>query len=141
MDWEGSLINLVGESAGRQTYDDSKAKLDEQAANIKNLYDNGGMMLSDYLEQQKKIVIQSEQLEETLIYAQGAAKKAVILNSTASIQDELHAALDYISIHNKEFLVSFSEEAWPKPQSGLKVATWRCTKDRTISCELVGRQK
>jgi hypothetical protein len=141
LDWEGSLINIVGESAGRQTYDDSKAKLDEQAANIKNLYDNGGMPFSDYIEQRKKIVIQLAQAEETLINAQGDAKKSVILNSTASIQDELHAALDYISTHNKKFIVSFSEEAWPKSQTGIKARLWSCTKDKTITCKLLVRQK
>ncbi|MGD0910198.1 MAG: hypothetical protein ABSA96_21660 [Candidatus Acidiferrales bacterium] len=50
-------------------------------------------------------------------------------------------ALNFASEHGKSFLTRFSEDPWPKPQTGFKLSVWNCSKDKnnTISCELGGR--
>jgi hypothetical protein len=65
-------------------------------------------------------------------------------NSRAGIPEEqsYRQALAFASAHGKTFLASFSEDPWPKPQTGLKLSVWNCTKDKdVISCELGGRAR
>jgi hypothetical protein len=48
-------------------------------------------------------------------------------------------ALDFASKRGKSFLASFSDDPWPKPQTGLKLSVWSCSKDKdAISCSLAG---
>jgi len=50
-------------------------------------------------------------------------------------------ALAFASAHGKSFLSVFSEDPWPKPQTGFRLSVWNCTKDKenTVSCGLGGR--
>jgi hypothetical protein len=50
-------------------------------------------------------------------------------------------ALTFASAHGKAFIASFSEDPWPKPQTGFKLSVWNCSKEKnnTISCDLSGR--
>jgi hypothetical protein len=62
-------------------------------------------------------------------------------NNRADITEEenYRRALAYASAHGKTFLASFSEDPWPKPQTGLKLTVWNCTKDKdVVTCELGG---
>jgi hypothetical protein len=48
---------------------------------------------------------------------------------------------------SKQFMVEFSDSygrdptPWPKPQTGRKMTSWDCTKDKTISCSLGAREE
>jgi len=50
-------------------------------------------------------------------------------------------ALNFASAHGKAFLTSFSEDPWPKPQTGFKLSVWNCSKEKNnaITCDLSGR--
>jgi hypothetical protein len=45
-------------------------------------------------------------------------------------------ALAFASAHGKTFLASFSQDPWPKPQTGIKLTVWSCSQDKekNISC-------
>jgi hypothetical protein len=45
-------------------------------------------------------------------------------------------ALAFAAAHGKTFLASFSEDPWPKPQTGIKLTVWNCNqdKDKNMSC-------
>ncbi len=64
-----------------------------------------------------------------------------------SEDEAYHAAFSTATSQSKEFSSQFSTsddsdpEPWPPPQTGRKLTTWRCSKDKTISCSLIGRQK
>jgi hypothetical protein len=64
-------------------------------------------------------------------------------NDRAGMTEEksYHQALEYASKHGKTFPAIFSEDPWPKPQIGLKLSVWNCTKDKNnvVTCELGGR--
>jgi hypothetical protein len=47
-------------------------------------------------------------------------------------------ALDFASKRGKTFSATFSEDPWPKPQTGLKLSTWTCKKDKIVTCDLGG---
>ncbi len=47
-------------------------------------------------------------------------------------------ALAFASKHGKMFTATFSEDPWPKPQTGLKLSTWTCKKDKIVACDLGG---
>jgi hypothetical protein len=47
-------------------------------------------------------------------------------------------ALAYASKHGKTFSATFSEDPWPMPQTGLKLSTWTCKKDKIVACDLGG---
>jgi len=56
-------------------------------------------------------------------------------------EDEAYRRAFALAIsRSKQFMVSFSEDAWPMPQSGRKLALWQCKKDSEISCKLSGRE-
>src|ERR1035441_4503646 len=50
--------------------------------------------------------------------------------AAAGVEEAHHRAFLYAIAHSKLFLISFSEEPWPKPQTGRKEAMWNCTKDK-----------
>jgi hypothetical protein len=56
-------------------------------------------------------------------------------------EEAYHRALVYSTAHSKKFLVSFSREPWPKPQEGIKMTMWDCTKKNIITCKFGGREK
>lgn len=45
-------------------------------------------------------------------------------------------ALAFASAHGKTFQASFSQDPWPKPQTGIKLTVWSCSQDKekNISC-------
>ena len=47
-------------------------------------------------------------------------------------------ALGFASKHGKTFSATFSEDPWPMPQTGLKLSTWTCKKDKIVACDLGG---
>jgi hypothetical protein len=63
-------------------------------------------------------------------------------NGRAGIPEDqsYHQALAFASSRGKTFLATFSDDPWPKPQTGLKLSVWNCTKDKDlVACELGGR--
>ena len=64
-------------------------------------------------------------------------------NSSSGKPDEhsYHRAFIYATEHSKKFLVQFSQDAWPKPQEGIKMASWKCSKEKTVTCKFSGREK
>ena len=39
-------------------------------------------------------------------------------------------ALAFASAHGKTFPASFSQDPWPKPQTGIKLTVWNCNQDK-----------
>jgi len=50
-------------------------------------------------------------------------------------------ALAFASAHGKTFIASFSDDPWPKPQTGFKLSVWNCARDKSniVACALGGR--
>lgn len=55
-------------------------------------------------------------------------------------EEAYQRTFSYVIAHSKQFLVSFSREPWPKPQTGHKMTSWNCTKDKVISCSFGARE-
>lgn len=66
----------------------------------------------------------------------------IVKHAAAGMSEEqsYHMAFLDAKTHAKRFSVKFSEEPWPEPRTGRKLAVWDCTKDAVISCLLNGRQ-
>ncbi|HKM81900.1 MAG TPA: hypothetical protein VJX30_07850 [Terriglobales bacterium] len=56
-------------------------------------------------------------------------------------EESYSRAFMYAMTHSKTFLVSFSQEAWPDPQTGIKMTMWDCSKEKTITCKFGAREK
>lgn len=143
-DWKGSLINLMGDAAGQHDYDVAKGNIDRMAELYKESYESGDTDFKKYQDQQLTIAAARYQAEVTLIQKQSDARKATIASAgraDQNMEEYYKASLNYMLTHSKNFLISFSEEAWPKPQTGLTLTMWRCTKGTTITCKLESRAK
>jgi hypothetical protein len=55
-------------------------------------------------------------------------------------EEAYQRTFSYVIAHSKQFLVSFSREPWPKPQTGHKMTSWNCTKEKVISCSFGARE-
>jgi hypothetical protein len=64
-------------------------------------------------------------------------------NGRANMTEEesYRQALAFAASHGKTFLASFTEDPWPKPQTGIKATVWNCSKDKegVIRCERAGQ--
>jgi hypothetical protein len=64
-------------------------------------------------------------------------------NGRANMTEEesYRKALEFAASHGKTFLASFTEDPWPKPQTGIKATVWNCSKDKgdVVRCERAGQ--
>jgi hypothetical protein len=64
-------------------------------------------------------------------------------NGRANMTEEesYRQALSFAASHGKTFLASFTEDPWPKPQTGIKATVWNCSKDKdgVVRCERAGQ--
>jgi hypothetical protein len=60
--------------------------------------------------------------------------------SGLSESESYENAFTHTRANSKHFLVGFSEQPWPAPHEGRKLALWKCTKTTKISCKLMGRE-
>jgi len=64
-------------------------------------------------------------------------------NGRANMTEEesYQKALAFAASHGKTFLASFTEDPWPKPQTGIKATVWNCSKDKdgVVRCERAGQ--
>jgi hypothetical protein len=64
-------------------------------------------------------------------------------NGRANMTEEesYRQALSFAASHGKTFLATFTEDPWPKPQTGIKATVWNCSKDKdgVVRCERAGQ--
>lgn len=67
----------------------------------------------------------------------------IAANGRANMTEEesYHQALAFAASHGKTFLATFTDDPWPKPQTGIKATVWNCSKDKegVVRCERAGQ--
>ncbi len=67
----------------------------------------------------------------------------VAQNNRADMTEEqsYRQALAFAASHGKPLPATFTDDPWPKPQTGIKATVWNCSKDKegVIRCERAGQ--